>query len=225
MPRTIKSFVVRAGRVSPRQQQGLDQWLTDYVMPSPLTRWCLSKAFGREADTVVEIGFGMGASLIKMAMAQPEINFIGIEVHRAGIGSLAADLHDTGLTNVRIAPYDAVEVFKHALLDNVLAGVQIFFPDPWPKARHHKRRLIQPELIKLLLTKIKPGGFIHTATDWEDYAQQMHLVMSEEPQLHNQALDGGFSSRPDTRPITKFEQRGQRLGHGVWDLIFHKSLA
>ena len=225
MSRTIKSFVVRAGRVSPRQQQGLDQWLSDYVMPSPLTRWSLSEAFDRQADTVVEIGFGMGASLIKMAMAQPEINFIGIEVHRAGIGRLAADLHDTGLTNVRIAPYDAVEVFKQALLDNVLAGVQIFFPDPWPKARHHKRRLIQPELIKLLLTKIKPGGFIHTATDWEDYAQQMHLVMSEEPQLHNQALDGGFSSRPDTRPITKFEQRGQRLGHGVWDLIFHKSLA
>ena len=218
--RTIKSFVLRTGRVSNRQQQGLDHWLTDYVMPELGSSWCLSTEFRRIADTVVEIGFGMGASLLTMAKMRPDLNFIGVEVHLAGIGSLVADLHDESITNVRVAPYDAVEVFKHSLADNSLEGVQIFFPDPWPKLRHHKRRLIQTEFIDMLVRKIKPGGFIHCATDWQNYAEHLHAVLSAQPELCNQNADSGFSPRPDTRPLTKFEQRGTRLGHGVWDLIF-----
>ncbi len=218
--RPIKSYVLRGGRVSPRQQQALEYWLSDYTMPEPSIPWCLSTAFGRESPTVLEIGFGMGASLLMMAKKSPDVNFLGIEVHRAGIGSLTADLHDGGLTNVRIGPYDAVEVFKTGLVDNALAGVQIFFPDPWPKLRHHKRRLIQTEFVDLLLKKIKPGGFIHCATDWEDYAYHMQTVLSQHSGVYNQNSEGGFSPRPDTRPITKFEQRGTRLGHGVWDLIY-----
>ncbi len=218
--RTIKSFVLRTGRVSNRQQQGLDQWLPDYVMPKPESVWSLSTEFGRTADTVVEIGFGMGASLLSMAKARPDINFLGVEVHLAGIGSLAADLHDEQINNVRVAPFDAVEVFTHSLADNSLAGVQVFFPDPWPKARHHKRRLIQAEFINMLVQKIKVGGFVHCATDWQNYAEHMHAVLSEQPALRNQNPDGDYVPRPDTRPLTKFEQRGERLGHGVWDLVY-----
>ena len=218
--RAIKSFTLRTGRVSPRQQQGLDHWLADYVMPEPPTPWCLQQIFDREAKTILEIGFGMGASLVAMANRQPDVNFIGVEVHLAGIGSIAADLHDMGLTNVGIAPYDAVEVITHCLSDQSIDGVQIFFPDPWPKARHHKRRLIQTEFISRLVQKIKIGGFIHCATDWADYAEHMHAVLSVEKQLYNQQENGGYSPRPDTRPVTKFEERGRRLGHGVWDLIF-----
>ncbi len=220
MQRTIKSFVLRTGRVSNRQQHALDYWLTDYVLPDPGEMWCLTSEFGRVADTVVEVGFGMGASLVCMAKQQPDLNFLGIEVHRAGIGSLVADLHDDAVNNVRIAPFDAVEVFRTCISDNALAGVQIFFPDPWPKKRHNKRRLIQAGFINMLVQKIKVGGFIHCATDWQAYAEHMQAVLSAEPALRNQQVDDGFSPRPDTRPLTKFEQRGHRLGHGVWDLIF-----
>ena len=206
--------------MSNRQQQALDNWLIDYELPEPGAPWNLATEFGREVDTIVEIGFGMGASLLSMAKQQPEVNFLGIEVHRAGIGSLAADLHDDGLSNVRIAPYDAVDVFKTCFEDNSLAGVQLFFPDPWPKKRHQKRRLVQTDFIHLLARKIKPGGFIHCATDWQDYALHMLAVLSKVSVLHNQEADGGFAPRPESRPLTKFEQRGHRLGHGVWDLIF-----
>lgn len=219
-PRNVKSFVLRAGRISNRQQQALDLWLPDYVMPLPSKPWDIAEAFGGQADTIVEIGFGMGASLLTMARLRPDLNFLGIEVHLAGLGSLVADLHDLDIKNVRVAPYDAVEVFKTALADNSLAGVQIFFPDPWPKLRHQKRRLIQSEFIKQLVPKIKIGGFLHCATDWEHYAEQMLNVLSSEKTLCNTQVDGGFAPRPETRPITKFEQRGTRLGHGVWDLVF-----
>ncbi len=218
--RSIRSFVLRTGRVSNRQQQGLDLWLKDYVMPEPVALWDLSAGFGRDAGTVVEIGFGMGASLLSMAKMRPDLDYLGIEVHLAGIGSLVADLHDEDVKNVRVAPYDAVEVFRHSLADNSLDGVQIFFPDPWPKARHHKRRLVQTEFISLIAKKIKTGGFIHCATDWENYAEHMLAVLSAQPELYNQNAEGGFSPRPESRPLTKFEQRGARLGHGVWDLIF-----
>jgi len=220
MHRTIRSFVLRTGRVSHRQQQALDLWLAEYELHLSDKPWCLSTEFGREAETVVEIGFGMGASLFAMARERPDLNFLGIEVHRAGIGSLVADLHDHDVSNVRIATMDAVEVFKQGLMDQSLLGVQIFFPDPWPKKKHHKRRLIQPPFITLLVSKIKPGGFVHCATDWQDYAQQMQWVLSSEPALCNQQADGDYAPRPDTRPLTKFEERGNRLGHGVWDLIF-----
>ncbi len=224
MHRTIKSFVMRAGRVSNRQQQGLDIWLNDYQLPAPMEGvWDLTQAFKRTADTIVEIGFGMGHSLLMMSKAKPELNYIGIEVHQAGVGSLAADLHEQAIHNVCIAPYDAVEVFKSCIADDALVGVQIFFPDPWPKKRHHKRRLIQIDFIQELLKKIKSGGFIHCATDWQEYAEHMHAVLQAIPSLHNQQADGGFAPRPETRPLTKFEQRGTRLGHGVWDLIYFKS--
>lgn len=222
MHRKIKSYVLRAGRVSNRQQQGLDLWLKDYELVLGDTPWDFSQEFGRTADTLVEIGFGMGASLLTMAVNNPELNYIGIEVHRAGVGSLVADLHDEQVTNVRVAAHDAVEVFQNQLKDNSIAGVQIFFPDPWHKKRHNKRRLIQPEFIQLLTQKIKPGGFIHCATDWQEYAEHMLEVLNNEPALRNQLNEGGYSPRPESRPLTKFEQRGERLGHGVWDLIFIK---
>lgn len=220
MRRTVKSFVLRAGRTSNRQQEGLDRWLPHYKLENEI--WDLAGIFKRQAKTVVEIGFGMGASLLAMAKAQPEVNFIGIEVHRAGIGSLAADLHEHGLNNVRIANEDAVEVFRQNLSDNCLAGIQIFFPDPWPKKRHHKRRLIQPDFIKLITPKLAASGFLHCATDWQEYAEHMQGVLNNEADLVNQQNDGGYAPRPATRPLTKFESRGQRLGHGVWDLIYLK---
>lgn len=220
MHRTIKSFVMRAGRVSSRQQWGLDACLATYQLPPPGTSWNLTEIFGREADTVVEIGFGMGASLVSMAKAAPELNFVGIEVHRAGIGSVLASLHDEGLQNVRVAPFDAVAVFQSCIPADSLAGVQLFFPDPWPKKRHHKRRLVQPEWLNQVIPKLKIGGFLHCATDWEEYAHHMMTVLSADPRLSNTDLNKGFIPKPERRPLTKFEQRGTRLGHGIWDLLF-----
>lgn len=219
MQRRIKSYVLRAGRTSKRQQQALDSCAQLYELPQQDGLWELTEIFARTAETIVEIGFGMGSSLFAMAKAQPDMNFIGIEVHRAGVGSLAADLHEHDIQNVRIAAFDAVDVLKN-LADDSLAGVQIFFPDPWPKKRHHKRRLIQPVFIQHLVKKLKKGGFIHCATDWENYAEQMLAILSAEPQLSNSQADGDYAPRPETRPLTKFEQRGHRLGHGVWDLYF-----
>jgi tRNA (guanine-N7-)-methyltransferase len=222
MRRTIKSFVLRTGRVSNRQQFALDNWLKDYELPIDGKPWDTASIFGRVAPTVVEVGFGMGASLLTMAKNHPDMDFIGIEVHRAGIGSLTADLHDEGITNVRLVPHDAVEVFKQQLPPDSISTVQIFFPDPWHKKRHNKRRLIQPEFIKLVVECLTPNGIIHCATDWQDYAEHIHTVLSGEMKLVNSQEDGGFSPRPATRPLTKFEQRGTRLGHGVWDLIYRK---
>lgn len=218
--RKIKSYVLRAGRVSNRQQQGLDHWLVDYDISNAPTPWSFPTLFKRESDVIVEIGFGMGQSLFKMAQAQPTRDFIGIEVHQAGVGSLVADLHEHEIENVRVCTTDAVDVFERCIENNSLTGVQIFFPDPWPKKRHHKRRLIQSSFINLIANKVKPGGFIHCATDWQEYAEHMLDVLSHEPLLVNQEEKGGFAPRPESRPLTKFEQRGTRLGHGVWDLVF-----
>lgn len=222
MHRTIKSFVLRAGRMSPRQQMALSEGLAAYALPAPGALWDLPILFGNSAEVVVEIGFGMGDSLITMAKQEPELNFIGIEVHRPGIGSLVAALEAEQIQNVRVAPYDAVEVFQSCLADGVLAGIQLYFPDPWPKKRHHKRRLVQPEFVSLAVKKLKSGGFFHCATDWESYAEHMRLVLSGEQQLRNSQATGDFAPKPERRPLTKFEQRGQRLGHGVWDLLFYK---
>lgn len=216
--------MLRAGRVSPRQQQGLNIWLKNYALTLSDTPWDLTSVFQNTSETFVEIGFGMGASLVTMAQNNPHCNYIGIEVHQAGVGSLAADLHEHNLGNVRIVSHDAAEVFQTQFTQNTLAGVQIFFPDPWHKKRHNKRRLIQAEFVSLVVEKLKTGGFIHCATDWQDYAEQMLEVLSAEPTLENQQPEGGYSSRPPSRPLTKFEQRGQRLGHGVWDLIFIKKV-
>jgi tRNA (guanine-N7-)-methyltransferase len=224
MHRTIKSYVLRKGRISHRQQQGLSVWLKDYELLLGDMLWSFSEIFGNHADTVVEIGFGMGHSLFLQAQNNPELNYIGIEVHEAGVGSLVADLHDFNVPNVRVVVHDAVEVFHTQIPDNSLAGIQIFFPDPWHKKRHHKRRLIQPELIRLLVSKLKPGGFIHCATDWQEYADHILNVLSAAPQLNNKQSDGGYAPRPSSRPLTRFELRGERLGHGVWDLIFFKEV-
>ena len=222
MRRTIKSYVLRAGRISNRQQQALQNYLPLYELQKQDTPWNLADVFGRQAHTIIEIGFGMGGSLLEMAKAQPEANFLGIEVHRAGIGSLAADIHEHQLANVRIAAFDAVELFKNCIADETLTGVQIFFPDPWPKKKHHKRRLIQPEFVSLISQKIQKGGFIHCATDWQDYAEHILDVLTAAPGLKNIAIEGGYCPKPDTRPHTKFEQRGNKLGHNVWDLMFKR---
>lgn len=222
MQRTIKSFVLRAGRVSKRQEHAFLHLLPHYALRCENKPYDFSAIFSRTADTIVEIGFGMGASLLAMAQREPERNFIGIEVHRAGLGSLAADLYEHAVNNVRLIQHDAVELFKSSFSANSLAGIQIFFPDPWPKKRHHKRRLIQTDFVKLLVNCIKPGGFIHCATDWQDYAEQMFAVLSAEPLLERANNQDRFVPRPETRPLTKFEQRGKNLGHGVWDLIFLK---
>ena len=222
MQRQIKSYVVRAGRVSNRQQEGLDLWLKDYALMMGAEPWDFSRLFAREADVIVEIGFGMGGSLLAMAIDNPQLNYIGIEVHQAGVGGFVADLHDHQLNNVRVISHDAVEVLGTQCADASLAGVQIFFPDPWHKKRHHKRRLIQSAFVQLLVQKIKPGGFIHCATDWQEYAEHMLAVFSAETALVNHDASGAYSPRPASRPLTKFEQRGARLGHGVWDLIFIK---
>lgn len=222
--RTIKSFVMRAGRLSPRQRLGLEKILPQYQLPLTEEPWDWETCFGRKADVIVEIGFGMGQTLVTTAQAYPHHNFLGIEVHRAGVGNLAMTLQDHQIENVRIAPYDAVEVFQKAIEVETLAGVNIFFPDPWPKARHQKRRLIQPEFIRLLVTRMKVGGWLHLATDWEDYAHQMLAVLSQEPDLVNGDPEGGFITRPESRPLTKFEKRGLNLGHGVWDLKFYRKV-
>lgn len=218
--RTIKSFVLRAGRLSSRQKLGLEQYLPQYQLQLTDAPWDWVTSFSREADVVVEIGFGMGQTLITMAQESPQYNFLGIEVHQAGIGNLAVSLHEQQIKNVRIAPYDAVEVLQRGIPVGTLAGVNIFFPDPWPKARHHKRRLIQADFVQLLVSRIRPGGWLHLATDWEDYAEQMLEVLAQNSDLVNLDPNGEFISRPETRPLTKFEQRGLKLGHKVWDLQF-----
>jgi tRNA (guanine-N7-)-methyltransferase len=221
--KTIRSFVRRQGRVSNRQQRALDTLWSRYVIPvTPGEPIDWTSHFEREAPLVAEIGFGMGHALAQMAAAQPEFNFVGIEVHRPGVGSLLADIEEQSLSNLRIIHFDAVELFTHVFLPNTFTRIQIFFPDPWPKKRHHKRRLIQAEFTKHLVDKCIDGGIIHCATDWEDYALQILDVLESTPDLVNCQGPKQFSPKPDYRPLTKFEARGQRLGHGVWDICYKK---
>ena len=213
----IRSYVLRAGRISRRQQYGLETCLRDFGLSTDNCAWDLTAIFHRQAKTIVEIGFGMGQSLLLTAQQQPEINFIGIEVHRPGIGNLAADLRASRITNVRIATIDAIDVFRTYIAANSLTGIQIFFPDPWPKQRHHKRRLINLNFAKCLIEALKPGGFIHCATDWDDYADHMLRVFNSNSQLTAVNV-------ADERPQTKFERRGNKLGLKTHDLIFIKNL-
>jgi tRNA (guanine-N7-)-methyltransferase len=215
----IRSYVLRQGRLSPAQARALDvgKPLTIDYCATPLD---IATAFGRDAPTVVEIGFGMGHATADIAEARPADNFIGIEVHTPGVGSLLKMLNERDITNVRVIQHDAVEVITHMIADNSLAGIHIYFPDPWPKKRHHKRRLIQPEFTKLLASKIAGGGYIHCATDWQEYAEHMLAVLSAEPMLINTA--DGFAPRPRYRSESNFERRGLKLGHGVWDLVFRR---
>jgi tRNA (guanine-N7-)-methyltransferase len=218
--RHIRSFVLRAGRVSVAQQRAIDTWLPRYGIPYITRQLDLDQAFGRKAPKVFEIGFGMGDSTATIAAAHPEIDYLALEVHTPGVGNLLKLIDTERLNNIRIMQHDAVEVLRDMIADESLSGVHIFFPDPWHKARHNKRRLIQAPFIARLVQKLKPGGYIHVATDWQDYAEQVLRVLGEEPLLENTAAD--YAPRPDYRPLTKFEQRGLRLGHGVWDLVFRR---
>jgi len=219
---SIRSFVRRSGRITASQRKAMETLWPNYGVEIA-GELNLDVLFGRRAEKHVEIGFGNGDSLIAMAESHPEHDYLGIDVYTPGIGHLLIKIEAAQLTNVRIIHADAVEILTHNLPPTCLDGVYIFFPDPWPKKRHHKRRLIQPKFLKLLAQKIKPDGNLHLATDWEDYAQHMLAVLEASPEFINHT--NGFSPRPAERHLTKFEQRGLRLGHGVWDLLYRKMLS
>jgi tRNA (guanine-N7-)-methyltransferase len=218
--RPIRSYVLRAGRMGPGQQRALDELGPRYLLPFDHALLDYAAVFGRTAPTVLEIGFGMGDATAAIAQSQFGTNFLGLEVHSPGVGALLKRVGEMSLGHVRVVQHDAVEVVQHMVPLQSLAGVHVFFPDPWHKSRHHKRRLIQPQFVALLATRLAQGGYLHCATDWEPYAQQMLEVLSAEPLLRNTAQ--GFAPRPEYRPLTKFEQRGLKLGHGVWDLVFRR---
>ena len=180
----------------------------------------LAAAFGRPAPKILEIGFGMGETTARIAAENPGNDYLGVEVHTPGVGALLKRLQEQALTNVRVVQHDAVEVVREMIAEGSLAGIHVFFPDPWPKKRHHKRRLLQPEFARLLASRLAPGGYLHAATDWQEYAEHILATLSNEPELANR--HPAFAERPDTRPETKFEQRGLRLGHGTWDIVFEK---
>ena len=217
-PRPIRSYVLRQGRVSNAQQRACETLLPKYGVPHSPRPLDLNALFGRAAPKILEIGFGMGETTAGIALAHPECDYLGIEVHTPGVGALLRQIDAHALGNVRIVQHDAVEVVRDMLAPDSLDGVHIFFPDPWPKKRHHKRRLIQPPFVAALCDRIKPGGYLHVATDWEDYAEQILAVLSGEPRLANTRT--GFAPRPQHRPLTKFEDRGLKLGHRVWDILF-----
>jgi tRNA (guanine-N7-)-methyltransferase len=221
--RRIRSFVTRAGRVSTGQRRAMDELGPRFVVPFSPEQPDWDAVFGRRAPRILEIGFGMGGTTAEIALLRPDDNFIGVEVHAPGVGALLKLMGEQNVSNIRIVQHDAVEVLKQMIAPESLDGVHIFFPDPWHKARHHKRRLIQPEFVALLASHLKPGAYLHCATDWQNYAEQMLDVLGAEPALVNTA-DGaqGYTPRPTYRPVTKFERRGLRLGHGVWDLVFRR---
>ena len=219
--RPIRSFVLRQGRLTHGQQRALDELMPVFGIPYAPALLELDAVFGRtDSLKILEIGFGMGDSTAKIAQIQPERDFLGVEVHAPGVGSLLKQIGELQLKNQRIIQHDAVEVLKHMIADASLDGVHIFFPDPWHKKRHHKRRLIQAEFVKLLCNKLKVGAYIHVATDWQEYAEWVLEVLQQEPLLENTVQD--YAPKPDYRPLTKFENRGIKLGHGVWDLIFRR---
>ncbi|WP_273021247.1 tRNA (guanosine(46)-N7)-methyltransferase TrmB [Rheinheimera sp.] len=220
--RKIRSFVLREGRLTKGQQHALDTYWPDYGLQYQSSALQLADVFGRSSAVVLEIGFGMGKSLVQMAKEAPEKDFIGIEVHRPGVGACLSDAVAQQVKNLRVFEHDAVEVLEDTIADNSLDTVQLFFPDPWHKKRHHKRRIVQPEFVQLLRRKLKPGGVFHMATDWENYAGHMLEVMQAAEGFSNLSADNTYVERPEHRPLTKFEQRGQRLGHGVWDLMYKK---
>ena len=223
--RQIKTYVLRAGRTGSGQARAYEQFGPKFLLnyaPEPLD---VAAAFGRSAPLILEIGFGMGTATAHIAQVRPDDNFICCEVHEPGVGSLLKLIGENGIENIRILRHDAVEVLDHMLGESSLDGVHIFFPDPWHKSRHHKRRLIQGPFVNRLVRNLKPGGYLHLATDWEPYAEQMHTVLSAEPMLVNTATEPGphgCAPQPSYRPLTKFENRGIKLGHGVWDLVYQR---
>jgi tRNA (guanine-N7-)-methyltransferase len=218
--RPIRSYVLRQGRFSPAQQRAhadLMPRLGVAFTPQPLDFEAL---FGRRAPVVVEVGSGMGETTVRIAAANPDRDYLAIEVHAPGVGSLLRQVSEQGLTNVRVVQHDAVEVLREMVHEGSLAAIHVFFPDPWPKKRHHKRRLIQPAFAQLAASRLAPGGILHVATDWEDYAHHVLAVLDATASLRNTAA--GFAARPAARPETKFERRGLGLGHGVWDIVFER---
>lgn len=216
----IRSYVLRQGRVSNAQQRALDTLSPHFSVPYAARLLDMDAVFGRAAPRILEIGFGMGETTAAIAAAHPENDYLAIEVHTPGVGSLLKQIAERGLSNVRIVQHDAVEVLRDMVPDASLDGIHIFFPDPWHKKRHNKRRLIQAQFVALLAHKLRPGGYVHMATDWRDYAEQALAVFGAEPLLQN--MTSGYAPRPSYRPLTKFEQRGLKLGHGVWDVVFTK---
>lgn len=220
--RPIRSFVLRQGRVTESQQRALAQHWKDYGLSIADGPFQPETQFGRLAPLVLEIGFGNGRSLLEMMEQEPDKDFIGIEVHRPGVGSLINGAQQGDLHNLKVYSEDGIEVLKQVIPDESLSRVQLFFPDPWHKKKHHKRRIVQPSLAALLRQKLKPGGIFHMATDWQNYAEHMREVMDAAPGYANLAGTEGYVPRPEHRPLTKFEQRGHRLGHGVWDLMYER---
>jgi len=216
--RPIRSFVLRQGRLTVAQQRAIDSLLPVFGIGYEPARINLNQAFGRDAKKVLEIGFGMGETTATIAEGMPETDFLGVEVHTPGVGSLLKQIGERDLKNIRIIQHDVVEVLNNMLEEASLDGVHIFFPDPWHKKRHHKRRLIQAGFIKLLCQKLKPGAYLHVATDWQEYAEWVLEILQAEPLLVNTAET--YAPKPAYRPLTKFENRGIKLGHGVWDMVF-----
>ncbi|SCK52312.1 tRNA (guanine-N7-)-methyltransferase [Variovorax sp. HW608] len=219
--RRLKSFVRRAGRTTEGQARAYEQFGPKFLLPYAPAPLDLESAFGRRAPTILEIGFGMGEATAHIAALLPEKNFLCCEVHEPGVGALLKRVGEQNLKNIRICAHDAVDVLDHMLPAATLAGVHVFFPDPWHKKRHNKRRLIQGPLVRKLADRLAPGGYLHCATDWQPYAEQMLEVLSQEPLLRNTAQ--GYAPKPPYRPLTKFENRGLKLGHGVWDLVFERA--
>jgi len=220
MRRPIRSFVLRQGRFSPAQQRARDSLLPVFGVPFQAAPLDFDVLFPRKAPRILEIGFGMGETTAAIAQAIPENDFLAVEVHAPGVGSLLKVIDERRLTNIRVVQHDAVEVVAQMIPEVSLAGIHVFFPDPWPKKRHHKRRLLQPPFVHALALRLEPGGYLHVATDWMDYAAVILATCESELLLENTA--SGFASRPAHRPLTKFELRGLRLGHGVWDVIFRR---
>jgi len=220
--RHVRSFILRQSRLTKGQSKAIDEHWSTYGLEIEDGMLDYTQVFQREAPVIVEIGFGDGQSLLTQAQQNPQQDYIGIEVHAPGVGRLIMEAEKAKTRNIRIYRFDAVEVLQKCIPDNSLAGLQLFFPDPWPKKRHFKRRIVQPDFVQMVRQKLKVEGFFHMATDWEHYAQQMMEVLSDAPGFSNTSGEGQYAPRPESRPITKFETRGQNLGHGVWDLIFEK---
>ena len=220
--RTIRSFVKREGRLTAGQQRALDVLWPEFGIDYSADLIDVNHLFSQPAPVVLEIGFGNGDSLFQMAQNNPDRNYIGIEVHRPGVGHLLQLIETHKINNLKIICHDAVDVIENQIADNSLDRVQLFFPDPWHKKKHNKRRIVQQEFVNLLAQKIKTGGIFHLATDWQDYAEHMLDVLSNNSNFENLSEENNFVTRPDDRPITKFEKRGHRLGHGVWDLLFKR---
>lgn len=221
--RTIKSYVVRSGRMTPGQEKAFQALWSLYGVETDDQVLDFEQLFGRQAPVILEIGFGMGDSLVAMAAQHPQNNYLGIEVHKPGVGRLLGKVSEQALTNLRVIQFDAIEVLKKQIPDDSLSAVYLFFPDPWHKKRHHKRRIVQDSFVQLIRQKLRLHGQFHMATDWAHYACQMLDCMKKSPGFKNCALDGEYIPRPDYRPVTKFERRGERLGHGVWDILFEKT--